>query len=55
MTTRCLIGVDVVFSVADVAVAVIDEDEAEPTTKISNMTSNDNRLLQNSSISPEVI
>lgn len=46
MTTRCLIGVDVVFPVEYAAMTVIDEDETEPTTKISDITSNDKRLLQ---------
>jgi hypothetical protein len=41
-----LIGVDVVFPVADAAMAVIEEDETEPTTKISDITNNDKRLLQ---------
>jgi hypothetical protein len=45
MTTRCLIGVDVVFSkeglmMADVAMAAIDEDEIEPTTKITDIAIN---------------
>jgi hypothetical protein len=44
MTTRCLIGVDVVFPVA--AMAVIEEDETEPTTKISDITNNDKGLLK---------
>jgi hypothetical protein len=41
-----LIGVVVVFPVVDAAMAVIDEDETEPTNKITDITSNDKRLLK---------
>lgn len=44
MTTRCLIGVVVaVFSVAEAAMAEIDDNETEPTTKISNIAIDDER------------
>ncbi len=46
MTTRCLIGVDVVFPIADAAMAVIEEDETETTTKISDITNIDKRVVQ---------
>jgi len=45
MTTRCLIGVNVVFSVAD-AKTLIEEKETGLRTKISDITSNEWRLLQ---------
>jgi len=38
LKTRCLIGVIVVFPVADAAMAVIDENEIEPTRKMTDTT-----------------
>ena len=44
MTTRCLIGVDVAFPrEADAAMAVIAEEEIDPTTKITAIAINDKR------------
>jgi len=44
MTTRCLIGVVVDFPrEADVVMAVIAEEEIEPTTKITAIAINDKR------------
>jgi hypothetical protein len=44
MTTRCLIGVDVDFPrEADTAMAVIAEEEIEPTTKMTGIAINNKR------------
>jgi hypothetical protein len=48
MTTRCLIGVVVVFPkeelmIEDAAMAVIVEEEIEPTTKITKIAINNKR------------